>query len=237
MLNDSKGKWIREYLWRGSNFSQMDFQFTFSQMVNLCQCPSEVYRSTLLRKEIKNQWARDDPAFVAVLIYFIMVACLAYTITFGVSGGFHFLRLVFGSVVIEFMLGGIIIASTLRWIANKYMRQRRVMSNEQCVEWLYAFDVHCNSFFPFFLLLYPGQYFLSPFLMQHDFVAGLFSNTLYCFASCVYIYITFLGYNALPFLSHTERFLYPIGAVAALYVLLILTKSNACRFILDMYFG
>jgi hypothetical protein len=35
--------------------------------------------------EIKNQWARDDPAFVVLLIYFIFAASLAYSIAFGVS--------------------------------------------------------------------------------------------------------------------------------------------------------
>ena len=33
---------------------------------------------------------------------------------------------------------------------------------DQRVEWLYAFDVHCNAYFPMFLALYVLQYFLSP---------------------------------------------------------------------------
>lgn len=30
-------------------------------------------------------------------------------------------------------------------------------SVEQRVEWLYAFDVHCNAFVPFFAILYAAQ--------------------------------------------------------------------------------
>ena len=33
------------------------------------------------------------------------------------------------------------------------------------VEWLHAFDIHCNAFFPLFLLLYVVQYMLLPILL------------------------------------------------------------------------
>ena len=42
------------------------------------------------------------------------------------------------------------------------------------VEWMYAFDIHCNSFFPLFLLLYVLQFFLLPFLLNGPFFPPLF---------------------------------------------------------------
>jgi hypothetical protein len=66
------------------------------------------------RAEIKNQWARDDPAFVVLLIAFITVAALAYSVAFGSTSVGHFLRIVAGSVLFEFLGTGLIIATTLR---------------------------------------------------------------------------------------------------------------------------
>ena len=40
---------------------------------------------------------------------------------------------------------------------------------------MYAFDVHCNAFFPMFLLLYVLQLVLSPLLLMHTFVSTLLS--------------------------------------------------------------
>jgi hypothetical protein len=42
---------------------------------------------------------------------------------------------------------------------------------------MYAFDIHCNSFFPLFLLLYVLQFFLLPFLLNGPF--SPFSNFLF----------------------------------------------------------
>lgn len=45
-----------------------------------------------------------------------------------------------------------------RLIANKFLRKKLHSHQvEQHVEWLYAFDVHCNSYFPLFLVLYGGS--------------------------------------------------------------------------------
>lgn len=98
-------------------------------------------------------------------------------------------------------------------------------SVDQDVEWLYAFDVHCNAFFPLFVLLYvvqvqshtdkqnPAQtcsliqlvhvsgpqYILLPFLLNGSFIACLVGNTLYLAATGYYFYFTFLGYmSTLP---------------------------------------
>jgi hypothetical protein len=63
------------------------------------------------------------------------------------------------------------------------------------VEWLYAFDVHCNAFFPVYLLLYVVQFYLSPLLLARSMIATLLANTLYFVAFAYYHYVSFLGYN------------------------------------------
>lgn len=44
-----------------------------------------------------------------------------------------------------------------RWIANSRLLQHRSHSVEQEVEWMYALDIHSNSFFPLFIWLYVVQ--------------------------------------------------------------------------------
>ena len=87
-------------------------------------------------------------------------------------------------------------------------------SVEQEVEWLYAFDVHCNSFFLLFLVVYviqvvstlcnfcgfsmmssfEKQFFSLPILLSNSFVSLVLSNLLYGVGFGAYYYVTFEGY-------------------------------------------
>lgn len=225
------------YLWRALHPEQMDLEYTYSTMVLLLMRPSEAYQNTRFRKEIKNRWARDDPAFVVILVLFIAAAALAFSLAFGVSSGWHWFRIVLGSVLLEFVGAGLLIASAGQYVANTYLKVRRVLSTDQSVEWLYAFDIHCNAFFPVFVLLYVVQFFLAPVLVAETFLATLLSNTLYLAALVYYFYVTFLGYSILPFLQNTTKFLYPVAVVAVLYVLSLLLRWNVSRAVLGYYFG
>jgi hypothetical protein len=50
---------------------------------------------------------------------------------------------------------GVIVATACREIANRHLLAHHQSASHvrQHVEWLYAFDIHCNSFFPVFVLL------------------------------------------------------------------------------------
>ena len=266
----------------------MDLQYTFWQMFYLCVAPSRVYKTTKLHKQTKNQWARDDPAFVVVLACMVAMASLAYAIAFQVSSVWQYVRIVISAILFDFLLVGVVVASASWWFANARLRVPPTVHNvEQRVEWLYAFDVHCNSYFPLFLVVYVTQFFLVPVLLRPIFLSTLLANTLYgalaglaccepaapqsrgalpplrlgfdseyiaCYrrltqlvhclgvllaggACCYYWYITFLGYQVLPFLSKTTIFLSPCVAVAGLYVLSLVTRWNVSIFVLTMYFG
>ncbi|RUP47283.1 hypothetical protein BC936DRAFT_145905 [Jimgerdemannia flammicorona] len=83
-----------------------------------------------------------------------------------------------------------------RFTSNRFLTHTSsIHSTDQSVEWAYAFDVHCNSFFPLFLALYVVQFFFMPLLISHSWVALFVGNSMYLFAACYYSYITFLGYN------------------------------------------
>lgn len=56
-----------KYLRRLLHFRQMDFEFALWQMFYLFTSPQRVYRNFHYRKQTKDQWARDDPAFLVLL--------------------------------------------------------------------------------------------------------------------------------------------------------------------------
>jgi hypothetical protein len=236
---------IKEYLARMCNLQQMDFQAAATQMVDLCTRPSKVYKMTRFRKQIKNQWARDDPAFVVLLAYFIAVACMSYIVTFGVDSAWHFARIVVGGVVIEFILLGCVVATVGRLLAHRFLRRVPTtrfgpggVADDTEVEWLYAFDVHCNAFFPsFFMLAMVGQYFLTPLLMQPRLASRAVSNLVYAAAAVVYLYVTFLGYSELPFLHRTRLILVPVVFIVAFYFVSVSMHINFTRLFLTIYFG
>jgi hypothetical protein len=170
--------------------------------------------------ETKNQWARDDPAFVAILLALLTVTTIAYALALGPLGVAATFELLAWNVLVDFLLEAVVIATAAWLLCNRYLRVRgglHTHSLEQSVEWLYAFDVHCNAFFPLFLLLHVAQYIFWPLLLSDRFVATLTANTLYLLAHAYYWHVTFLGYNALPFLQKTIVFIYPTAVLVVLF--------------------
>eukprot|EP00980_Cylindrotheca_fusiformis_P009564 scaffold2101_cov127-Cylindrotheca_fusiformis.AAC.8 len=112
-----------QYLSRLTDFRQMDVQSALDQMKTLLSTrPHIVYKTSYYRKQTKNHWARDDPAFVALQLIFLIIS-----------------------------ISGLLVATLGREIANRHLTDHKSSSHvRQSVEWLYAFDIHCNAFFPVF---------------------------------------------------------------------------------------
>lgn len=135
----------------------------------------------------------------AVGSYFQIFDLWLFSVT---SLGFAWvLRLSFGQTIyflfyvvfIDCILCGIIVASILWLLANKYMR---VDQSAGDVEWGYAFDVHLNAFYPPLIILHFIQLFFYHAVISQDwFFSRFLGNTLWLLAVGYYIYITFLGYN------------------------------------------
>jgi UNC-50 family len=135
---------------------QMDLQSALDQMKTLLSTrPQTIYKTAYYRKQTKNHWYRDDPAFCLVQITFLLLASMAYSIAFQASL-LASLSFIFTSIVWNYVICGIIMASVLRELANRHLIQHHNASQHvqrQQVEWLYAFDIHCNAFFPLFVVL------------------------------------------------------------------------------------
>ncbi|KAH9418408.1 unc50 RNA binding protein [Dermatophagoides pteronyssinus] len=218
------------YFHRLFRMNHMDFEFAFWQMVYLFSNPKKVYRNFQYRKQTKNQFARDDPAFLVLLsIWFIISAS-------GLSLVLHlhfvgFIKFLLWVVLVDCILIGMIVASIFWFLTNFFLKK-----SNQDVEWGYTFDVHLNAFFPPLLILHVFQlFFYNVFINSDSFLARLFGNTLFMIAVTYYCYITFLGYSSLSFLKHTERILYPLIPLFLFYFMATLAGYNICRNIMDFY--
>lgn len=83
-----------QYLTRLTDVRQMDVQSALDQMKTLLSSrPQVVYKTAYYRKQTKNHWARDDPAFVALQGLFLLIAAIAYSVAFRitVSGAISFI--------------------------------------------------------------------------------------------------------------------------------------------------
>lgn len=66
---------------------------------------------TNVQKVIKDQWARDDPAFIVILAFFMLIAGLAYALAFSSFNILNILKLLLWMVGVDFVFVGILIAS------------------------------------------------------------------------------------------------------------------------------
>jgi hypothetical protein len=209
----------------------------------------------LILKETKNQWARDDPGFVVLLVLLLVMAVVAWCAAFR---SLHSIpKMVLYVVVVDFLLLALV-AATINWfITNRMVADQgtpgpgntqtrtSLLSGagassflvNQRVEWLYAFDVHCNSFFPAFLVLHVLQFILLPLILHTpSFVSTLISNSVFLLAFGYYHIVTALGFSALPFMGQKQILMLPIQILVVVYVVSLIFQFNVSKWFLTFYF-
>eukprot|EP00762_Andalucia_godoyi_P002743 ANDGO_04546.mRNA.1 Protein unc-50 homolog len=256
---------LSAYVRRAMMVNHMDIEYALEQMWELLVHPKLVYSLYFRsRKTSKRQYARDDPAFFVILSVFFLVSSIAYLVTMQVSSVGKWFYLMFGGLAFHFLLVGLVISTTTWLFANSFLKDPRRISmahsanpqaddnasedgrsvgsysfspDQDAVEWFYAFDIHCNAYWAFFVLSSVLQLFLLPFLLHEGFLARVLSNTIYLAAYAYYFYITWAGFVELPFLQSQEVFLYPLIVVFVMYLLWLLLGFNCTIFIINMYYS
>ncbi|XP_053969450.1 protein unc-50 homolog [Anastrepha obliqua] len=221
-----------KYLRRLLKFNQMDFEFAGWQMIYLFIAPQKVYRNFNYRKQTKSQFARDDPAFLVLLVVCLCVTSvvLAWTMGLNFLQGVSFILYV---VFVDCIFAGIIVASFLWMVTNRYLRSS---SMEPDIEWGYAFDVHLNAFFPPLIILHFVQLFFYEWVISQPwFFARLLGNTFWLFALGYYVYITFLGYNCIPHLKNTRLILIPLPIIFLFYLVTVIIGWNVTVSFINFY--
>lgn len=221
-----------KYLRKLVKFDQMDFEFAMWQMIYLFISPQKLYRNFSYRKQTKSQFARDDPAFLVLLILCLLVTSIGFTWTLNLTFG-QTLYCIAYIVFVDFIVAGIIVTTIVWFFANRYLRQN---VNEADVEWGYSFDVHMNAFFPPLVLLHFVQLIFFNSVINTDyFFSRVFGNTIWLIAILYYIYITFLGYNCIPFLKNSRIILAPIPLVVLFYIMTLVIGWNITISFVNFY--
>ncbi|KAK6903708.1 hypothetical protein I203_107213 [Kwoniella mangroviensis CBS 8507] len=238
-MGEGRSRGLPLVLRRLTKFRSMDFELAFWQLTYLVVAPRRVYKQTYHHKQTKNQWARDDPAMLLLI-----AGCLAVTATIWsllyrftpLQTIFLILKMVFR----DFLLFSLGISLVLYLISNKLLlsssSQQSSMIDENKVEFAYSFDVSVNSFFPFFLTVYVGLLPLVALVVRDNWICLWVGNTIFLIASVQYIYVTYLGYVALPFIARSELLLSPLLPLFGGYLLSLL-GFNIAKFTLEFYFG
>ncbi|KAH8428929.1 unc-50 family protein [Aspergillus melleus] len=220
-------------------FPQMDFEMAIWEMTSLLIAPKKVFKSIYYH----NTWHRPDPSFTYLLSFFLLLTALAWGLAYAPSFGsivrlsllFIFLHFVGSSLLVStvgyFAIGRLFgpngAAASLNGFRGARSRRRGAAQGlfmqpgeKDQLEFGYCFDVSIRAFFPLYLHLYVVQFLLLPLLTRtpSNYLATFLGNTLYLSALTYYTYITFLGYNALPFLHNTELLLLPILAFAIMWL-------------------
>lgn len=221
-----------KYLRRIFHFRQMDFEYAIWQMLYLFISPQKVYRNFSYRKETKDQWARDDPAFLVLLSLWLFVSSIVFAIVLGL-GFFGFFKFLFWVIFVDCIGVGLLLASAMWLLTNRYMIMQPPRGQD--VEWGFCFDIHLNAFFPLLIILHFFQLPLINFINGDSFFGRLLGNTFWLVAIGYYIYITFLGFSTLPFLKKTQMFLYPMTLIVLLYILAIVIGWNFTAYLCSFY--
>lgn len=222
-----------KYLRRIFMFRQMDFEFAVWQLIHLCIAPQKVYLNFQHRKRTKDQWARDDPSFLILLGLFLVLSSIIFAAVTRI-GVVACLKFILWVVFVDTVGVGVVIASLFWFLTNKYLLSPTAGRGYD-VEWGYAFDVHLNALFPPILILHVLQLPLVSVIGHNTFLGCLLGNSLWLFAVCYYVYVTFLGYKSLPFLRSTQVILYPMSGLALIYFLSLICQWNFTRGIINFY--
>jgi hypothetical protein len=148
-------------------------------------------------------------------------------------------------VVVHFLFGSLIVSTLAYYFVGRILgpgvaglpgRRRQqglfgpsrggLTSGAEVLEFGYCFDVSIRAFFPPYVLLYIIQYILMPVLNHRNMASGFFANLLYLAAGTYWSLITFLGYNSLHFLHHTQLLLAPMVAWIVVWVVCTAVNIN-----------
>lgn len=210
-------------------------------MTSLIIAPKKVFKAIYYHKQTKNSWSRDDPSFIVLLTFFLTVTAiawgLAYTPTFS-----SIVRLIFSLVFLHFLLTSLVFATAGYYLCGKFLKvppsgrlpRAGIVTGDGDLEFMYCFEISVRAFFPVWVFLYVIQFLMMPLLKNDYWISIFFGNSLYLIAFSFYSVITFLGYNALPFLHHTEVLLFPVVVLVILWAASLL-GFNVAKHVIGMW--
>jgi len=223
-------------------FPQMDFEMAVWEMTHLLIAPKKVFKSIYYHKQTRNTWHRPDPSFTYLLSFFLLLTSFAWSLAYTPSFA-SVVKLALMFVVVHFLAGSLLISTLAYYMVGRLLgpgiaglpgrrRQQGLFGppggtrGAEVLEFGYCFDVSIRAFFPPYVLLYILQYILMPVINHQNRASTFFANLLYLAAGIYWSLITFLGYNALHFLHHTQLLLSPMLAWIIIWLVCTILGIN-----------
>ncbi|GMM37981.1 Gmh1 protein [Saccharomycopsis crataegensis] len=105
----------------------LDFDKSIWEIFYLIFSPKKVYKSLYYHKYTKNYYHRDDPSFIILISFFLVISAIAWGITYNMKF-LGILKLILYMVVVDFYVVGIIVATINWFLVNKFLRKNNYMS-------------------------------------------------------------------------------------------------------------
>ena len=210
------------------HFKQIDYYFAYMNIL-YCFSPINLAEMAKTRKHLKNKYARDDPGFLLIIIINLFISSICFNTTLGKFSLFKIFHIFFLQTFGMLILFGLIIALICKFFFDTYL----TVSSSQNVEYTHAFDIHTNSFVPFYVFSIIIPYFLIPICGKDNKFFQIFvSNVLFFYGILYYFYVSYVEYFSLPFIKKNQKISGIFFGIILLFFLFNLFKINAFKLFL-----
>ena len=173
-------RWVLRCLRRGVNPASLDWESVVFQVLSAVRAPAAGYRMTMLRKQTKNVWARDDPGVILVALAASAIAALLWAFADGVWFPPDLLLLVARGWLQLGVAVGIVMGLT-RFRRESLTRPRTAPLPHliaPLLEWAYVAEVAVNAYFPFLLCVHGGLLVTAPMSLAPGLLGTACGNAL-----------------------------------------------------------
>jgi hypothetical protein len=173
-------RWVLRCLRRGAAPGALDWESVAFQVVNSVRAPAKAYRMTMMRKQTKNVWARDDPGVALVAVGAAAALGAAWGLAFGVYAPLDVLLLAAHGVA---QLGAAVaLVLALTRARRDALTRPRVAPLPHMVapalEWAYVAEVAVNAYFPLLLCVHAGLLVTAPVSLEPGVAGTVLANAL-----------------------------------------------------------
>ena len=215
-----------DYLKKMIYFRQIDYLFAYTNIL-YCFRPKEINEMAKVRKHLKNKYARDDPGFLLIIIINLFISSIAFSFAFNHTNPFFIFNIFFIQTFVMLFTFGLGIAMVSKFVIDKFFKSDELgINREQNIEYVYAFDIHCNAFVTLYFFCAVIPYIILPIVNGYKLFQVIIANTLLCIGVLYYCYVTFMGYFSLPFVRKNKFVTLAVWPVIATFVIATVLRVN-----------
>ena len=223
-----------DYLKKIYHIRQIDYYLAYLNII-YCFKPKELIEMSKMRKHLKNKYGRDDPGFLLLIIIYVLISSISYSITFGIYNPFKIFNIFFIQTFVFLITFGLIISMISKIIIDKYFNNSTTNQN---IEFIYAFDIHCNGFVPMYTFCSIIPFIFIGITSKDNFMIEiLFTNSSLCIGILYYSYVTFISYFSLPFVRKNKFVTLGIWPIIFTFFIATLCNFNFFKYFCSMFFS